>query len=109
MSIIELFLLIHFLQFFPSLNYHLSINVNPCILITKGDNNYLPFQKTNKSIDKQFQDRHEKNFWSIRIVQKYYISINLDVSINQYGILSHVPLEALGWFYLKVRNSVEQG
>ena len=34
-----------------SLNYHLSIQ-NHYVLNSKGDNNYLPFQKTNKSINK---------------------------------------------------------
>ena len=35
-----------------------------------GDNNYLPFQKTNKYIKKYFQNRHQMNFWSVRNVQK---------------------------------------
>ena len=32
--------------------------LNYYILNSKGDNNYLPFQKANKSINKYFQDRH---------------------------------------------------
>ena len=48
MSIFVLLSLIHFfLFFFPSLNYHLEI-LNHSFLSSNGDNNYPPFQKTNK-------------------------------------------------------------
>ena len=40
------------------------------------------------------------NFWSVRNVQKYYISINSYPSSNK-KILSHVALRASGWSHLK--------
>ena len=50
----------------------------------KGGKNYLPFKKkTNKSIKQLFQGRHQRNFLSVRNVQKYYISVNPYLSGNE--------------------------
>ena len=55
--------------------------------ISNGDNNNIPFlkkkKKTNKSVNKPFQDRHQMNFWLVRNMQKYYISIIPYLSSNK--------------------------
>ena len=45
------------------------------------------------------------NFWSVRNLQKFNISINPYLSSNK--ILSHVTLVALGWSHLNLRHSIQ--
>ena len=65
---------------------------------SKGDNNYLPFQKSNKSIKNNF--KIDINGISDLLETCEILFLHKSLFINQLGILSHVVLKALHKSYL---------
>ena len=97
MSIIVLLSPIHFFSIFPSLNYHLQ-NANYFILNSKGDNSYLPLQKTNN-----FKIHVALTEFFIRWKFAKILFLHKSLFINQLEILSHVNrkciTQVLPWEY----------
>ena len=63
------------------------------------------FSKLTKNIKKFFQDRHQRNIWSVRNVQIYHISINPYFSgYRKFHSMLHS--EALEVHYLKLYSAI---
>ena len=69
--------------------------INTVFSLQKGEKTYLPFQDINKNIKQLFQDRYQRNIWSVRNVQKILYQYK-SLFINLEEISFHVALEALG-------------